>query len=59
MTDFAFELLSESGSARRGRLRTPHGVIETPAFVAVFEGNAWPCVQKSTAVARSRTLPNT
>ncbi len=35
MPDFAFELLSESGLTRRGRLRTPHGTIETPAFVAV------------------------
>lgn len=35
MSDFAFELLSESGLARRGRLSTPHGTIETPAFVAV------------------------
>ena len=35
VADFGFEVLSESGLARRGRLRTPHGVIETPAFVAV------------------------
>jgi queuine tRNA-ribosyltransferase len=32
---FAFELLKEHGEARLGRLQTPHGVIETPAFVAV------------------------
>jgi len=33
--DFAFHILQERGSARLGRLTTPHGVIETPAFVAV------------------------
>ena len=39
MTDFAFELLKEEptsqGVARRGRLSTPHGVIETPIFMPV------------------------
>ena len=32
---FGFDLLRRSGAARRGRIRTPHGTIETPAFVAV------------------------
>jgi len=32
---FAFEPLRYDGRARRGRLHTPHGVVETPAFVAV------------------------
>jgi queuine tRNA-ribosyltransferase len=32
---FAFEVGARDGAARCGRLRTPHGVIETPAFVAV------------------------
>ncbi len=32
---FGFDLLRRDGVARRGRLRTPHGVVETPAFVAV------------------------
>ena len=31
----AFEIASRSGSARRGRLTTPHGVVETPAFMPV------------------------
>ena len=31
----AFELLAEEGGARRGRLRTAHGVVETPAFMPV------------------------
>lgn len=35
MTEFGFEILGTAGPARRGRLRTPHGPIETPAFVAV------------------------
>lgn len=33
--EFAFEVLRRAGAARRGRLRTPHGTVETPAFVAV------------------------
>jgi queuine tRNA-ribosyltransferase len=31
----AFEIANRSGSARRGRLTTPHGVVETPAFMPV------------------------
>jgi queuine tRNA-ribosyltransferase len=30
-----FEILATDGLARRGRLTTPHGVIETPAFMPV------------------------
>src|SRR5437762_4972917 len=30
-----FELISQNGKARRGRLTTPHGVIETPEFMPV------------------------
>ena len=30
-----FELLAEEGGARRGRLHTTHGVIDTPAFMPV------------------------
>jgi queuine tRNA-ribosyltransferase len=34
---FAFRVLARDGTtrARRGRLRTPHGVVETPAFMPV------------------------
>lgn len=32
---FGFEVLAREGRARRGRLRTAHGTVETPAFVAV------------------------
>ena len=32
---FSFEVLATDGEARAGRLTTPHGVIETPSFVAV------------------------
>jgi len=32
---FAFELEREVGSARAARFHTPHGVVETPAFMAV------------------------
>ncbi|HVS08156.1 MAG TPA: tRNA guanosine(34) transglycosylase Tgt [Candidatus Dormibacteraeota bacterium] len=31
----SFELLAEEGGARRGRLHTSHGVIDTPAFMPV------------------------
>ena len=31
----SFEVLSTDGAARRGRLTTPHGVVETPAFMPV------------------------
>jgi queuine tRNA-ribosyltransferase len=30
-----FELLHTDGAARRGRLHTPHGVVETPVFMPV------------------------
>jgi queuine tRNA-ribosyltransferase len=33
--DFSFTILCEHGAARLGRLRTAHGAIDTPAFVAV------------------------
>lgn len=32
---YAFELLCRDGCARRGRLHTPHGTVETPAFMPV------------------------
>jgi queuine tRNA-ribosyltransferase len=32
---FRFELLQTDGQARRGRLHTAHGVVETPVFMAV------------------------
>ena len=32
---FAFSLLATDGQARRGRIRTAHGVVETPAFMPV------------------------
>ena len=36
MTDpFAFSLLATDGQARLGRIRTAHGVVETPAFMPV------------------------
>ena len=32
---FAFEVTGTDGAARRGRLNTPHGVVETPAFMPI------------------------
>ena len=33
--DFRFDLLARDGAARRGRLTTAHGTVETPAFMTV------------------------
>jgi queuine tRNA-ribosyltransferase len=35
MSDFSFTLLARDGAARRGRMATAHGVVETPAFMPV------------------------
>ena len=35
MSPFAFELVARDGAARRGRMATAHGVVETPAFMPV------------------------
>jgi queuine tRNA-ribosyltransferase len=35
MTAFGFDLLGRDGRARRGRVTTAHGTIETPAFMPV------------------------
>jgi queuine tRNA-ribosyltransferase/7-cyano-7-deazaguanine tRNA-ribosyltransferase len=35
LTMFSFEILAKDGDARTGRVMTPHGIIETPSFVAV------------------------
>ena len=34
-TDFQFTLLGTDGAARRGEFHTPHGVVQTPAFMPV------------------------
>jgi len=35
MSEFRYELLAQDGAARRGRLHTAHGSVETPAFMPV------------------------
>ena len=35
MTTFDFRISHTSGAARRGEMRTPHGVVQTPAFMPV------------------------
>ncbi len=35
MTGLAFDLLARDGAARRGRLETARGVVDTPAFMPV------------------------
>ena len=32
---FRFRILNRDGAARRGELTTPHGVVQTPAFMPV------------------------
>src|SRR5262249_21507652 len=32
---FSFRLLSTDGAARAGEIRTPHGIVRTPAFMPV------------------------
>ena len=32
---FSFKLISQDGDARRGKISTSHGNIETPAFIPV------------------------
>ena len=32
---FSFDIETTDGRARRGRFRTPHGIVDTPAFMAV------------------------
>jgi queuine tRNA-ribosyltransferase len=34
-TPFSFEVLARDGEARSGRLTTPHGAVDTPAFLPV------------------------
>src|SRR5688572_12110509 len=35
MEEFTFRISHTSGSARRGEMHTPHGVVQTPAFMPV------------------------
>src|SRR4030095_1871491 len=35
MPAFGFTLTADDGLARRGELHTPHGVVQTPAFMPV------------------------
>jgi queuine tRNA-ribosyltransferase len=35
MSEFGFSLLASDGAARRGRVTTAHGTVETPAFMPV------------------------
>ena len=32
---FAFRLIATDGAARSGEITTPHGVVQTPAFMPV------------------------
>jgi queuine tRNA-ribosyltransferase len=39
-----FQILATEGAARRGRFQTAHGVVETPAFMAVGTQGTVKCV---------------
>ncbi|MEX0627168.1 MAG: tRNA guanosine(34) transglycosylase Tgt, partial [Cucumibacter sp.] len=40
MNGFGFTLLQTDAGARRGRIMTPHGTVETPAFMPVGTAGA-------------------
>ncbi len=40
MSGVAFEVLAKDGAARRGRLSTAHGLVDTPAFMPVGTGGS-------------------
>jgi queuine tRNA-ribosyltransferase len=40
MDGFSFEVLHADGQARVGEMRTPHGIVETPAFMPVGTSGA-------------------
>ena len=48
---FAFELLATDGAARRGRIATAHGTIETPAFMPVGTAATVKAMQPESVVA--------
>jgi len=54
---FGFELVATDGPARRGRLTTPHGVVETPVFMPVgTQGAVKALTHRQLADAGSRLI---
>ncbi|MEM7652366.1 MAG: tRNA guanosine(34) transglycosylase Tgt [Pseudomonadota bacterium] len=51
MTEFDFELLGSDGAARRGRIHTAHGTIETPAFMPVGTAGTVKAMQPQSVAA--------
>lgn len=51
MTEFDFELLGSDGAARRGRIHTAHGAIETPAFMPVGTAGTVKAMQPQSVAA--------
>ncbi|MGH9452327.1 MAG: tRNA-guanine transglycosylase, partial [Terriglobia bacterium] len=49
MADFKFEILARDAGtrARLGRISTPHGIVETPAFMPVGTGGTVKAVTQS------------
>jgi queuine tRNA-ribosyltransferase len=51
---FAFSIGATDGRARAGRLTTPHGVVDTPAFMPVGTAAAVKAVTRGTWKRRER-----
>ena len=53
-----FDILAQDGKARRGRLSTAHGVVNTPAFMPVgTAGTVKAMLPESVAVTGAETCP--
>jgi queuine tRNA-ribosyltransferase len=61
MTPVSFDLVARDGAARAGILRTPHGDVPTPAFMAVatLGGLKGPTVQQAEELGQGILLGNT
>ena len=59
-TAFRFERLAEDGAARRGRVHTAHGTVDTPAFMPVgTAGTVKAMTAEGVAAAGAEILGNT
>jgi queuine tRNA-ribosyltransferase len=51
-----FEVLARDGAARRGRLLTAHGAVDTPAFMPVGTAAAVKAMTSASTGRANRTL---
>ena len=61
VTEFSFQLHGTDGAARRGEFHTPHGAVQTPAFMPVgTQGSVKAMLQRDVAeVGAEIVLGNT